>query len=100
MKLFDKLKSGLVGFAETLSSVDVPNTDDIEDVLSNEQKEEIDSIDIFAKKVANMPNPEKKKEKGFDKQATINEKEIANKDKQISKVETELNKDEKEIGDK
>ena len=97
MKLFDKIKNGLVGFSQMLSSVDVPNIDDPKEELSNELKEQLAFADGLACKTTDMikqPKREKTFIAGFNKQASIKKgTELQN---NINKEKENISKDEKE----
>ena len=77
MKLFDKIKNGLVGFSQMLSSVDVPDIDDPQEELSNELKEQLAFADGLACKTADMIKSKKEKNitARFNNQAKIVNKE-------------------------
>ena len=97
MKLFDKIKNGLVGFSQMLSSVDVPNIDDPKEELSNELKEQLAFADGLACKTTDMvkqPKKEKTFIAGFNKQASIKEKSERSIDKE--KEQEDISKEEKE----
>ena len=97
MKLFDKIKSGLVGFSKMLSSVDVPDMDNPKEELSNELKEQLAFADGLAYKTTDMIKHHKKEKAfiaGFNKQASIKKgTELQN---NINKEKENISKDEKE----
>ncbi len=92
MKLFDKIKNGLVGFSQMLSSVDVPDIDNPQEELSNELKEQLAFADGLACKTTDMIKPKKEKNitARFNNQAKIENKE------KIQRNSYDINKEEKE----
>ena len=90
MKIFDKIKNGLVNFSKKLSSVDVPDTTKPEDCLQGELKETLALADGMAYNVASMAKDRKNK---FS--AKINEQGTIQRS-----VNKEINKEiDREIGD-
>ena len=92
MELFDKVKSAFTGFSKMLSSIDVPNTDDQNEELSNELKEQLAFADSFAFKTSEMIKHKKEKTftAKFNNQAKIEEKE------EMQRNSHDMNKDERE----
>ena len=95
MEIFDKIKSGLIGFSKMLSSVDVPDVDNPEVELSNELKEQLALADGLAYRTADMIKH--KKEKSFA--VGLTNKGVVKERKEVQKI-NEVDKDDKERDDR